>query len=492
MTRSIRTDTRRRAAGLVGVLLLAACVAALAGCGEKEAGGGEYYCPMHPTYTSDRPGDCPICGMSLVPIDSDTTKSAMSDKDDEMVMDSSAVKAKPGQYTCPMHPEVISDTPGECPKCGMDLELVAAPAADTSMRGMGQTDSSQTSVPGLVPVTIEPQRLQLINIRTGAVERRSLGGGTTLVGYVTPDETRLSDVTVRISGWVQKLNVNQTGQRVDKGETLLTIYSQDLYQAEQDYLSAYTSALRQGGDSVLASARTRIIEAGRERLHLLGLGDIDITALEKAGKADAEIPLRSPLNGIVLEKAVLAGQAINSSQPLFRIADLSTVWVLADVYESDLAGITVGQKARMTVTASPNDIFDGSVSFIYPTVSEQTRTMKVRLSFANPRMQLRPGMYAQVELAGSGESVLAVPRSAVMDDGKLAYAFVVHGGTHFEPTRITIGRSSDDWVEALTGLHEGDTVVTSANFLIDSESRLKAAISGMGGAAPSEHAGHGK
>jgi Cu(I)/Ag(I) efflux system membrane fusion protein len=332
----------------------------------------------------------------------------------------------------------------------------------------------------------------LINVRTGTVQKRSLGSATQLVGYVTPDETRLSNVTVRISGWVQKLNVNQTGQRVDKGETLLTIYSQDMYQAEQDYLLAYSNTLQRGGDSVLAFTRTQIIEAARERLHLLGLGEVDIGVLEKAGKAQAEIPLRSPLNGIVLEKSVLAGQAINSSQPLFTIADLSTVWVLADVYESDLVGISVGQKARMTVTSSPNEVFDGLVSFVYPTVSEQTRTLKVRLSFANPEMKLRPGMYAQVELAGSAEAVLAVPHSAVMVDGKLAYVFVIHAGTHFEPRKVTIGRTSDDWAEALSGLQEGDTVLTSANFLIDSESRLKAAISGMGGAPANEHASHNK
>ncbi|MBI5265932.1 MAG: efflux RND transporter periplasmic adaptor subunit [candidate division Zixibacteria bacterium] len=491
-----------------------------------------YHCPMHPTYVSSQPGDCPICGMSLVPIEGDTTKPAATATGNMQMADSSAVKAKPGQYTCPMHPEVISDTagkcpkcgmfleqvladstsvvakpgqytcpmhpevisdkPGECPKCGMDLELVKEATAPSSGHAEHGGSMGESTVPGLVSVTIEPQRLQLINVRTGTVQKRALGSVTQIVGYVTPDETRLSNVTVRINGWVQKLNVNETGQQVAKGETLLTIYSQDLYQAEQDYLLAYASTLRKGGDSTLASTRSQLLDAARERLSLLGLGESDIAALERSGRAEAAIPLRSPLNGVVLEKSVLAGQAINSSQPLFTIADLSTVWVLADVYESDLAGIRVGQKAEMTVTADPNQIYEGVVSFVYPTVSEQTRTLKVRLSFANPNMKLRPGMYAQVALAGSSGAVLAVPHSAVMDDGKLPYLFVVHGGTHFEPRKITVGRSSDEWAEVLSGVSEGDTVLTSANFLIDSESRLKAAISGMGGAPADEHAGHRK
>ena len=174
---------------------------------------------------------------------------------------------------------------------------------------------------------------------------------------------------------------------------------------------------------------------------------------------------------------------------MFTIADLSTVWVLAGIYEQDIAGIAIGQKAKMRITARPGEEIEGTVSFVYPTVSEQTRTLNVRLQFPNPGLRLKPGMFAEVELERGSEPVLAVPSEAVMDGGEMQYAFVVHDGRHFIPHRVAIGRASDDWIEVLSGLQEGDEVVTSANFLIDSESRLKAAVAGMSGAGA--HAGHG-
>jgi Cu(I)/Ag(I) efflux system membrane fusion protein len=202
--------------------------------------------------------------------------------------------------------------------------------------------------------------------------------------------------------------------------------------------------------------------------------------------------VRSPFSGYVLEKNVVEGQYIGPDQNLFSIVDLSKIWVLADVYERDLGKVKIGQKVRMTSTAYPGEPFEGKVGFMYPAVSEQTRTLKIRMEFANPALQLRPGMYAEVELEGSGEPVLAVSAEAVMDGGDLQYAFVVHNGTHFEPRLLTIGRRSNDFMEVLSGLSEGELVITSANFLIDSESRLKAAIAGMGGTQPNAHAGHGK
>jgi Cu(I)/Ag(I) efflux system membrane fusion protein len=216
-------------------------------------------------------------------------------------------------------------------------------------------------------------------------------------------------------------------------------------------------------------------------------------ALLDLGHAPArEVWLRSPVSGFVLEKNVISGQFISPDQNLFAIADLGRVWVLADVYERDLAGIQLGQTARMSTSAYPGETFEGKVSFIYPSVSEQTRTLKIRLEFSNSSGRLKPGMYAEVDLAGRGNGVLAVPADAVMDGGDRQYAFVVHDGVHFEPRLLKLGQSSDDYFEVLSGLAEGEQVVTSANFLIDSESRLKAAIAGMGGTQPDAHAGHGK
>ncbi len=501
-----------------------------------EAGATQYHCPMHPTYITAQPGDCPICGMSLVPINSnvDADSAAAAEHGDHAANSEDLGKvsiAKPGQYYCPMCPEVASDTasrcpickmkllkfepgtmftcdmhrevvtdaPGDCPICGMDLVPVSE--SDEHAEGGPQVDSGENDVPGLVPVTLDPQRLQLIGVRTGLVERRTIGDDKRIVGFVTPDETRVTNITPRVGGWVQQLFVNQTGQQVSRGQELLTIYSQDLYQAQQDYLVSLQTASRPGTDSLLSATRDQILDAARQRLRLLNMPENEIERLKSTGEARAELPLTSPFDGIVLDKSVLAGQYIGPNQSLFTIADLRKVWVLADVYEADLAGVSAGQEAVMTVTAFPGEEFHGKVAFIYPTVSEQTRTLKVRLEFDNSSYRLRPGMYAEVRLQGGEESVLAVSRDAVMDGSDIDYTFVVHDGTHFEPRAVETGRASGNYVEILSGLSEGEKVVTSANFLIDSESRLQAAISGMGGTqngargdttSADPHAGHGK
>lgn len=492
--------------------------------GGGTAAASQYHCPMHPTYISNQPGDCPICGMSLVPInaevDADSAAAAEHGIHEEELGLVSV--AEPGQYYCPMDPKVASDTAGRCPICGMHLEklepgmtftcemhpeVITDRPGDCPICGMdlipievgvetGRTDRAdhtsdmdEAPVPGLVPVVIEPERLQLIGIKTSLVEHRPLDDKRQLVGYVTPDETRMTNLNVRVSGWVQKLNIDQTGQKVAKGQPLLTLYSQDLYQAQQDFLAALRTAQRQSGDSALVATRDGIVEATRDRLRLLGLTTEEINRIESATETTSDIALRSPINGVVLEKNVLPGQYITPDQSLFTVADLSRVWVLADVYESDLAAIEQGQKAIMTVTAFPSEVFEGEVGFIYPTVDPQTRTLKLRLEFANPDMKLRPGMYAQVNLQSDGAQVLAIPRNAIMDGGDIDYAFVMHGSNRFEPRQVKTGRSSDDWVEVTEGLSHGERVVTSANFLIDSESRLQAAISGMGGATTEAGAG---
>jgi len=473
-----------------------------------QASATQYHCPMHPTYVSNHPGECPICGMSLVPITAEGKEVKVTDS---MKMDSSTtmpadsmLKARPGQWTCPMHPEVISDKPGKCPKCGMDLEQVPQPTSGSgakedmsSMPGMtpaptGHDMSSMGTVPGLVSVTIEPQRLQLTGVRTDKVQRRKLANKLRLAGYVTADETRTANVHIRTSGWVRKLLVDQTGQYVKAGQPLMTIYSPDLAQAQQDLIVARKATQETVADSELSYMRKQLLDAARQKLRLLGLSDQDIRVAENSDSVGSDLTLRSPVSGYVLEKTVLSGQFVGADQNLFTVADLSTIWVLADVYEQDFAGIKVGQSAEMTLTALPGETIAGKVAFIYPSVSAKSRTLKVRLEFANPSLLLRPGMYADVQLLQDNEPVLALPTDAVMDGGETKYTFVVHEGKHFEPRLLRLGRSGGDWIEVLSGVSEGDEVVTSANFLIDSESRLKAAIAGMGGAPTGEHAGHGK
>ena len=482
----------------------------------------QYHCPMHPTYVSNQPGECPICGMTLVPINDSTKAADKSGSSQKPSTDTSMSMPMPGianegraptsdadstatKYVCPMGAEFISDKPGKCPKCGMTLvpesgASMATPSQaesrmadsdiqpDQDMSNMPGTEmpekttevKSESTVPGLVPVTIEPERLQLIGVRTALVERRSVGGKIDIVGFVTPDETKMRNLHVRVNGWVLDLFVDKTGQFVEAGQPLLSLYSQDLYQAEQDYMVARDAAKVTSADSALASMRHQLLIAASERLRLLGLSDVEIGELEKSDVPSPQMMLRSPFSGYVLEKSVLPGQYLSPDQNLFTIADLSSVWVLGDVYESDIPYIHPGQKARMHLTAFSGEEFRGTIDFVYPSVAEKTRTLKVRIEFDNPSMRFRPGMYAEVAVDRGGGKTLVVPADAVLDGGNEQYAFVVHDGKHFEPRLLKIGGTSDDWIEVLSGLKEGEEVVTSANFLIDSESRLKAAVTGMG------------
>lgn len=474
-------------------------------------GATQYHCPMHPTYVSSQPGECPICGMDLVPIAADSTangaaaKSAESETTHapkyycsmcpEIVSDTMGEcskcgmdlvpvpVAKPGQYQCPMDPQVVSDKPGECPVCGMDLELVTN-GGGGGHAGDDRASMSNGNVPGLVALTIEPKRLQSIGVKTGIVARRPLQRRLRLTGYVTPNEEKLATVNVRFSGWVRTLLANQTGQLVKQGEPLLTVYSQDLYQAEQEYVTARSAATRAKVDVALTATRQQILQAATERLRLLGIPDDELQRLEKEVTARSEVTIRSPFSGSVLAKQVLAGQYVGPDQPLFQIADLGRVWVLADLYEQDLRSVQKGMRATMTLDAYPGEEFEGSVQFLYPTISEQTRTMKVRFQFANHDRRLKPGMFAEIRLEKSDAGdVIAVPNDAILDGGTTQYVFVVRGGKHFVPVQVHLGERGDVFTELRGGAGEGDTVVTSANFLIDSESRLQAAIVGMGGAA---------
>ena len=431
--------------------------------------GQQYHCPMHPTYISNQPGDCPICGMSLVPI-GDKSGDAATEMGDDGDAWMNQTKAKPGQYGCPMDPEVVSDSAGRCPVCRMFLVQVDSVKAQRAAARV-----SDSNVPGLVPVMLAPARLQLIGLKTAMAEHRAIGDALRLVGYVTPDETRLADVQVRAGGWVQDLYVNETGQRVGKGDPLLSLYSPELYQAWQDYQSARKAELLTT-DSTMKAVKREITEASKRRLRFLGLSDAD---LDQSATSGSTLTLRSPFSGFVLTKSVQAGQYVGPGQSLLSLADLSTIWVVVEVYERDLGRLHVGDSASISYTGGDGNL-RGRISYIYPTVSNETRTTRARIEVANPDMRLRPGMYADVSVARASAPALAVPADAILDGGETQYVFVVHDGTHFVPRLVTLGHRGDDWVEVVAGLSHGDQVVTSANFLIDSESRLQAAISGMG------------
>ncbi|HEU4725434.1 MAG TPA: efflux RND transporter periplasmic adaptor subunit [Candidatus Eisenbacteria bacterium] len=403
--------------------------------------------------------------------------------------------AKALRYYCPMHPSYTSDRPGECPICGMTLEPMPAAGeghdahADSSGGGAG-------GVPGLTSIQISPERIQLIGIRTARVERRTLGGRIDLVGFVAPDEGSLRRVQLRVGGYIQKLHVNETGQMVRQGAPLLTLYSPELYQTELEYLIELGARPTEGapgagtasGHDGAGPHEGSALSAGRERMKLFGVPEEEIARLERERTASTSLTLRAPVTGTVLERNVVDGQSVGADTPLFTIADLSRVWVLADLYEMDYGRVRVGDRAEFRVEAFPGRHFDGRVDFLYPTVSSDTRTLKIRFALSNPGGVLRPGMYGRAAVMAGSRPVLAVPTEAVVNAGENTYAFLARAGGRFEPRRVTAGRGDGEWVPILGGLAEGDTVVASASFLIDSESRLRTAIAGLGSAPAAGHA----
>lgn len=414
-----------------------------------------------------------------------------------------------GGYTCAMHPTYQSDKPGDCPICGMTLvprEQVApvaaaksTPAAMTSMptASAAPAPAAATAPANLVPVHLTTERIQRLGMRTARVTREAIGQELRIVGFVTPDESRLHRVQIRVSGWVRRLYVNQTGEAVTRGAPLLSLYSPTLYQAEQEYvLVARASQVTDSTGAMLRQAR--------HRLELLGVPDNEIRRLSRTNEPSDELVLTSPSSGYVLEKQVLEGQFIDASTSLLTVADLSSVWLLGDVYEQDLPRVHAGQPVRLTVAAAPGRVFSGRVDFVYPTVSLSTRTLKVRVAFSNPGLALRPGMYGDVRVVTSAAPQLVVPQEAVVRTGENTYVFLALPGGRFEPRLVRPGAQQDDRVAILSGLVEGDLVVTSGNFLLDSESRLRASTGGTNSmpgmkmddtpapASNAAHAGHGR
>ncbi|HSQ59767.1 MAG TPA: efflux RND transporter periplasmic adaptor subunit [Acidobacteriota bacterium] len=342
-------------------------------------------------------------------------------------------------------------------------------------------------VPGLATVQISPERIQLIGVRTAVVARRALGSRLDLVGFVTPDERRLRRVQVRASGWVRKLHVNQTGEWIREGQPLLTIYSPELYQSEQEFLIE----LGARDSSDVGPHEGGGLAASRARLRLLGIPDEEVRRLERERTVNPDLVLRAPVSGTVLERNVVEGQYVAGDTPLLSIADLSAVWVVADLYEMDFGRVKVGDRAEFRVDALPGRTFHGRVEFVYPTVSSDTRTLKVRFSLADAGGALRPGMYGRAVVHAGSRPMLVVPTEAIVNAGEHDYAFLAHVGGRFEPRIVTVGQGDGTWTPVLRGLAEGDTVVASASFLIDSESRLRAAISGIGSPASGhDHGGN--
>jgi len=396
-------------------------------------------------------------------------------------------------WTCTMHPEVRETEPGRCPICGMPLVPVETDAARASRTpedaqpvsepmdlGASGGMSAGESEPR-APVRIDSRRQQLIGVRTVAAERSALSRDIHTVGIVQYDETRITDVNLRLEGWIDELFVDSTGQLVKAGDPLFTLYSPELVATQNEYLLALKSRDQLAG-SQIADARAyadRLVEAARRRLELWDLPADEIAALERTGEPRTHLTFRSPAGGFVVEKMALRGQHVSAGESLYRLADLSMVWVEADLYEQDLSFVRVGDRATVRLDAYPGESVTGRVIYIYPFADQRSRTVRARFAMENRRQRFRPGMYATVDLESSLGTGLTVPTDAVLDSGRDAFVFLAEGDGYFQPRRVETGHRLGSRVEIRSGLSEGDVVATGAAFFIDSESQLRAAIPGF-------------
>lgn len=349
--------------------------------------------------------------------------------------------------------------------------------------GASQPPASVAPRPAPGIITIPPERLQTIGVTYEPVARRPLEKIVRTVGRVVVDERRLAKVTIKFHGWIEQLFVSATGDRVAKDQVLFTIYSPDLVATQEEYLLALEGRKQLGESKFpeVASSSKDLLEAARHRFHLWDIDEAHIRDLERTGTVARTLPIHSPITGTVVKKEVLQGEHVEPGQELYTIADLSRVWVLADIYEYELPVVKVGQGATVTLSYDPAAKLQARVGFIYPTLDPKTRTAKVRFELDNPGEKLKPDMYANVELRASLGTKLAVPQEAVIESGQTQLVFIHHGGGRLEPRLIKVGGKTERYYEVVAGLKEGEHVVTSANFLIDSESRLKAAVDSMGG-----------
>lgn len=418
-----------------------------------------------------------------------------ADSSSKLTATKSASSSGKTLYTCGMHPWIIEDHPGNCPICGMKLEPVRQPADPPAATGQRKilyyksTMSPETSpVPAkdsmgmeMVPVyansssansaeiAVDPVMIQEMDVRTTPVVLGPLRRTIRTVGYVDYNEPAQADVTTKFKGWIEKLDANYTGQLVHRGEPLFTIYSPELYSAQVEFVEA----LATGDQELLQSARTK--------LKFFDISDAQIAQLEKSRQPKKALEIDAPISGFVIEKNIVEGQMVDAGMPLYRLANLDTVWVYAQIYEQDLPYVKPGQEATMTLSYLPGRTFHGRVTYIYPTVNETTRTARVRLEFENPDYSLKPGMFANVTLTAEiASSALLVPDSAVLRSGEKDTVFVALPGGKFDPRTVKLGLAAEnDYDEVLSGLKAGEQVVTSGEFMLDSESQLREAIQKM-------------
>jgi membrane fusion protein, copper/silver efflux system len=417
-----------------------------------------WYDAMNPQHHYDKPGKAPD-GMDLVPIYA-----------------GQAIPARQGAETGerkilywydPMHPQYKTDNPGKAPDCGMDLVPKFADEQSASM------------APG--SVMISPSKQQLIGVRTTETKRETLVRDVRTTGQITADETKIAHVHVKVNGFIDQVFVDYIGQLVKKGQPLFTLYSPDLVSTQEEYLIAKRGdkTLSTSEFAEVAQGSQSLLQSTRERLKLWDISDEQIKKLDQTGEVSRTLTFYSPITGFVMDRKAFPQTSVTPDTELYTVSDFSTIWVNADIFEYEVPFVRVGQHADMQLSYYPGKTWKGRVSFIYPTLDPATRTVKVRMEFPNADFQLKPQMFADVDLKINYGNQIVVPQEAVLDSGKEQRVFVAKGDGYFEPRHITTGAKLDGKVVVLSGLKAGETVVSSGNFLIDSESRLKGDVNSM-------------
>ncbi len=455
------------------VLLTAVPLAMAAGCGDPETtdpeGSAEtvqtqlWTCGMHPNVITEEPGQCPICGMNLTPVKRPVGEEATGDAEEQ-------VAAHEGHDAEAEH---MHDQAGHVHDQAGHLhdEMAASSPEETPGSERGSS------------IVIDPVTIQNIGVRTAAVRERPLTRSIRTVGHLDYNEEMFSRVNVKYAGWIEKLYVNETGQQVAAGEAMLDIYSPELVAAQEEYLLAFQNVrnLENSTFETISRGAKSLLDASKRRLLYWDVTEAQIRELEERGTITRTLTIYAPSKGIVVERMAELGMRVTPGMDMYRMADLSTIWAFAHVYDADTPWLSPGLTAEMELPYNPGKVYRGRIDYIYPYLDQASRDTKIRLEFPNPNLELKPQMYANVRLSTrSVRPVLVIPGSAVIHSGERNVVFVALDGGKFEPREVTLGMEGEDgYVQASSGVSEGEQVVTSAQFLIDSESRLQEAIQKM-------------